>query len=80
MKKLSYAFGAFVMAIFILSAVTTRAQEVVLNEQFDSGEGQWATGWIDAANATVAFSIDTTGKLSGKNSYKAVITSAQMEM
>ena len=80
MKKLSYAFGAFVMAIFILSAVTTRAQEVVLNEQFDGGEGQWSSGWIDPANATATFSIDTNSVLSGKNSYKGVITSAQMEM
>ncbi|MCW8850002.1 MAG: hypothetical protein OQJ81_08520, partial [Melioribacteraceae bacterium] len=50
------------------------AQEVILSDEFDAGDGLWNTGWIDAANVTVTFSIDTNSVLSGKNSYRADIT------
>ncbi len=80
MKRITYMI-LFSVFFFLAGANLLLAQvDTVLYEQFDNGQGQWANGWIDAANATAAFSIDTTGKLSGKNSYKADITSAQMEM
>lgn len=73
MKRFMFTFVAFVTAFFILNAVTLRAQEVVLSDEFDSGDGLWSSGWIDGATS-VTFSIDTGSKLSGVNSYKAVIT------
>jgi len=45
------------------------AQEVVLSDEFDAGDGKWTSGWIDASTTTVTVSIDTNGVLSGKNSY-----------
>jgi hypothetical protein len=74
MKRFLLTFVAFLSALFILNAATLLAQEVVFSDEFDSGDGLWTSGWIDAANCTVAFSIDNTSKLSGTNSYKAVIT------
>ncbi|MGK9477002.1 T9SS type A sorting domain-containing protein [Melioribacter sp. OK-6-Me] len=56
------------------------AQEVVLSDEFDNGDGMWNSGWIDQASATVTFSIDNTGKLSGANSYKAEIVKGGVEM
>jgi hypothetical protein len=80
MKRISFMI-LFSLFFFLAGANLLQAQvDTVLYEQFDNGQGQWATGWIDAANATATFSIDSTGKLSGKYSYKGVITSAQMEM
>jgi hypothetical protein len=73
MKKLLYFFVGFVTTFFILNAVTIQAQEIVLSDEFDDGDGLWTSGWIDGAT-TVTFSIDSTGKLSGDHSYKAVIT------
>ncbi len=58
--------------LFVVSGLT--AQTVILSDEFDNGDGKWNTGWIDNASATVAVSIDNTGKLSGTNSYKLVIT------
>ncbi|MCG6960751.1 hypothetical protein LJE82_12750, partial [bacterium BMS3Abin03] len=80
MKKLSFVFLFLIAAFFLMNAIPLQAQEVVLSEQFDSGEGQWSSGWIDGANATASFSIDTNSVLSGKNSYKAVITNGGVEM
>ncbi|MEJ2617706.1 MAG: hypothetical protein P8Z35_22315, partial [Ignavibacteriaceae bacterium] len=59
MKKLSFVFLFLIAAFFLMNAIPLQAQEVVLSEQFDSGEGQWSSGWIDGANATASFSIDT---------------------
>ena len=75
MKKLSYIFVVFVAAFFMLNTIPLQAQQVVLSEQFDAGEGQWASGWIEGST-NVTFSIDTNGVLSGKNSYLADITTA----
>jgi hypothetical protein len=44
------------------------AQEVVLSDEFDSGDGMWNTGWVEGSTQ-VTFSIDNTGILSGANSY-----------
>jgi hypothetical protein len=45
------------------------AQEVVLSDEFDEGDGKWTSGWIDEASTDVTVSIDTNEVLSGKNSY-----------
>ncbi len=45
------------------------AQEVILSDEFDAGDGKWTSGWIDASSTTVTVSIDTNEVLSGKNSY-----------
>ncbi len=79
MKRITFMI-LFSTFFFLAGVNILQAQEVVLSDEFDSGDGLWNSGWVDAANATVAFSIDTTGKLSGKNSYKIAITSAQNEM
>ncbi|MFZ0454014.1 MAG: T9SS type A sorting domain-containing protein [Ignavibacteriaceae bacterium] len=80
MKRITYMI-LFSLFFFLAGANLLQAQvDTVLYEQFDNGQGQWATGWVDATNATATFSIDTTGKLSGKNSYKTVVTKAQLEM
>jgi hypothetical protein len=80
MKRISFMILFSLLFLFAGANLLQAQVDTVLYEQFDNGEGQWSEGWIDAANATVTFSIDTTGKLSGKNSYEADITSAQMEM
>ena len=59
--------------ILILTTNNLYAQQVVLSDQFDSGDGLWTSGYIDNASASVTVSIDTTGKLSGKNSYKIAV-------
>jgi len=79
MKKLTFAIFTIVTAFLFLNAVTLQAQEVVLTDEFDSGDGLWNSGWIDAASATVTFSVDNTGVLSGDNSYKAVIVSGSAD-
>ncbi|MCA9732518.1 carbohydrate binding domain-containing protein, partial [candidate division KSB1 bacterium] len=50
------------------------AQDVILSDEFDDGDGQWAGGWIDASTAVVTVSIDTNSVLSGKNSYLLDVT------
>jgi len=45
------------------------AQEVILSDEFDAGDGKWTSGWIDGSTTDVTVSIDTNGVLSGKNSY-----------
>ena len=65
-----------VMLFCMILIVTTNnlyAQQVVLSDQFDSGDALWTSGWIDNSSASVTVSIDTTGKLSGKNSYKIAV-------
>jgi len=79
MKKLTFAFVIFAAAFFVLNAVTLHAQEVVLTDQFDSGDGLWSSGWIDSPTASVTVSIDTTYKLSGKNSYKLAIVTGSAD-
>ncbi|MBN1398588.1 MAG: carbohydrate binding domain-containing protein, partial [Bacteroidetes bacterium] len=79
MKKLTFAIFTIVTAFLFLNAVTLQAQEVVLTDEFDSGDGLWSSGWIDAASATVTFSVDNTGVLSGANSYKAVIVTGSAD-
>jgi endo-1,4-beta-xylanase len=74
MKKFTFAFIILVTAFLILNAVTLQAQEVVLSDEFNSGDGLWTSGWIDAGSTSVTVSIDTTGKLSGKNSYKIAVS------
>ncbi|MBN2425255.1 MAG: carbohydrate binding domain-containing protein, partial [Calditrichaceae bacterium] len=54
------------------------AQVVVVNEQFESGAGNW-DGWIDTGSATVTASVDATGKLSGTNSYLLDITNGSAD-
>ncbi len=80
MKKLTFAFIMLVTAFFILNAVTLQAQEVVLSDEFNNGDGLWTSGWIDAASTSVAVSIDTTGKLSGKNSYKIAVSNGGLDI
>lgn len=53
---------------------------VVLFDEFDDGDGLWSSGWIDGATTDVTVSIDTTGKLSGANSYKIEVTNGGVEM
>ena len=61
--------------LFLLfSSVGLFAQQVMLTDEFDNGDSKWSSGWIDAGSTTVTTSIDNTGKLSGANSYKLVIT------
>ena len=62
----------FLFTLFISARLL--AQEVILTEEFDNGDSKWSGGWIDAATTTVTASVDNTGKLSGANSYKLVVT------
>ncbi|MBN1300471.1 MAG: carbohydrate binding domain-containing protein, partial [Melioribacteraceae bacterium] len=54
--------------------------DVILSDEFDNGDSKWSSGWIDAANTSVAVSIDNTGILSGDNSYKIEVTNGGVEM
>lgn len=69
----------FILATFWITSGLL-AQEVVLSDEFDNGDGKWNTGWIDNATTSVTVSIDNTGKLSGANSYKLTITKGGVEM
>jgi hypothetical protein len=74
MKRISYMI-LFSLFFFLAGGSLLRAQiDTVLYDQFNNGDGLWTSGWIDATNTSVVLSIDTTGKLSGKNSYKLNIT------
>jgi hypothetical protein len=66
------------LILFVSSGLL--AQQVMLTDEFDSGDGLWTSGWIDNNTATVTVSIDTTSKLSGKNSYKIAVVNGGPEM
>ncbi|MBN2011860.1 carbohydrate binding domain-containing protein, partial [candidate division KSB1 bacterium] len=68
MKKFLHSFIVLLALVFISSTMLI-AQEVILSDEFDNGDSQWTSGWIDAGTTTVTVSIDTNGVLSGKNSY-----------
>jgi len=76
MKRISYLI-LFSVFFFLTGGSLLQAQiDTVLYDQFDNGDGLWTSGWVDGAT-TVAFSIDTTSVLSGKNSYKVDVTNGE---
>ena len=65
--------GLIVIQILLLSSGSL-AQTVLINDEFDYGDSLWNKHWIDTSRAVFTASIDTSGKLSGKNSYLVDIT------
>lgn len=65
----------FAMSLFIITVPCLFAQNIVANGEFDDGETGWE-GWINNGEVTVDVAIDTTGKLSGQNSYRMSIANA----
>ena len=55
--------------------VTRPPVNIISNGEFDNGETGWE-GWINNSEVTVDVAIDTTSKLSGKNSYRLILTNA----
>lgn len=75
MKRISYLILFSVFFFLVGSSLIWAQMDTVLYDQFDNGEGQWSSGWIEPSTS-VTFSIDTNRVLSGKNSYLANIVKA----